>query len=27
MYRAGYKRRKLGWKPPLSSTQRQERLR
>ncbi|EDU46141.1 HTH-Tnp-Tc3-2 domain containing protein [Pyrenophora tritici-repentis] len=27
MYRAGYKRRKPGWKPPLSSTQRQERLR
>ena len=27
MYGAGYKRRKPGWKPPLSSTQRQERLR
>jgi hypothetical protein len=26
MYRAGYKRRKPGWKPPLSSTQRRERL-
>jgi transposase len=26
MYEAGYKRRKPGWKPPLSSTQRRERL-
>jgi hypothetical protein len=26
MYGAGYKRRKPGWKPPLSTTQRRERL-